>query len=1021
MLHGIIRFSLSQRLFVGIFALVTVSLGVRSWLNIPVDAFPDISPTQVKIILKAPGMTAEEVESQVTQRIETELLGIPRQSMLRSTTKYAITDITLDFQDGTDIYWARQQVNERLSKIRESLPVGLSGGVAPMSTPLSEMFMFTLSNPSLSLLELRLLLDWNVRPALRTVAGVADVNVLGGFARTYQISPQPGRLSAAGMDLEQLAAAIQSNHLNLGAGRLEQGNDVLIVRAQGLVRDLSELQNLVIKTEGDQVLRLADVAEVTIGHLSRYGAVTRDGSEAVEALVIALKNSNTSQVVEGVKETLSQLQASLPAGTEINVFYDRAKLINTAIGTISNALLQAILVVIVLLVVFLGDWRSALVVSLSLPMAALATFFLMDQLALSANLMSLGGLVIAIGMIVDSSVVVVENIVSQLAQRRGMPRLHIIYRATGDVAVPVVSGTLIILIVFSPLLTLTGLEGKLFAPVAVTIVLALFSALVISLTLVPVIASLLIRNEVLALPARIAFIQRNYLRSLRRFMDNPTPLVLLFSMLLCISLVLLFLVGKTFMPVLDEGDIIVQLEKSPTISLAASVELDKQIELALLARVPEIHQIVARTGSDEIGLDPMGLNETDIFMELNERASWRFTDKNALVGAIRQVLNEFPGINFGFTQPIQMRVGEMLTGSSGDLTIKVFGSDTAVLAALAREITATTRGLAGSVDVQTSTIEGGQLLDIDLHRELAGQFGVTTMAFARYLRSQLEGLAVAEIVDGRVRTPVVFALDAGRQKPASISELKSRLVPTPEGKAIPLGDLADVRFESGALLIEREKANRFAAVTTNVIDRDIVGFVDELEALLQQNLDLPAGYTLAFGGEFENQRRATRNLLLVIPVALLLILLILFATFQSLSKAFLILGNIPFAIMGGVIALFLSGNYLSVPASVGLIALLGVAVLNGVVMISDLEKIRPRDQDLWLRVQSGAARRLRPILMTATTAMFGLMPLAFSTGPGAELQKPLAIVVIGGLFSSTITTLYLLPLFYALLERRVHD
>ena len=1021
MLAAVIRFSLTQRLFVGILVLAVMVLGVRAWLNLPVDAFPDISPTQVKIILKAPGMTAEEVEQQVTQLIETELLGIPDQQMLRSTTKYAITDITLDFREGTDIYWARQQVNERLANVRDSLPEGISGGVAPMSTPLSEMFMFTVENPRLSLMERRHLLDWEIRPALRTVEGVADVNVLGGYARTYQVSPLPAAMAQAGISMSQLEQVIRDNNLNLGAGRLEQGNDTLIVRTEGRIDNLEQLTNLVVKVDGRHIYRLDDVAEIGIGYLARYGAVTRDGEETTEALIIALKNSNTAHVVAGVKRKLEELEPTLPPGTIINVFYDRATLIDTAINTISNALFQAIVIVVVLLAVFLGNIRAAVVVSLSLPLAALATFYLMSLAGLSANLMSLGGLVIAIGMIVDSSVVVVENVVTQLAEKKGLPRLHLIYRACKDVAAPVVSGTVIVLIVFSPLLTLTGLEGKLFTPVAITIVFAMFAALVLALTVVPIIASLLLTEDAARVPRWVIKLQAGYQRSLEQVMAQPRYLLAFFAVLLVLSGVMFNFTGKTFMPVLDEGDIIVQLEKSPNISLSASVALDEQIERALLERIPEIRQIVARTGSDEIGLDPMSLNETDIFMELKPVSQWRFDSKEALIDDIRQVLLQYPGINFGFTQPIQMRISEMLTGSSGDLSVKIFGNDIAQLARLAEEVAAITRAVAGSVDVQTSSIDGGQFLSVDVHTEVAQRFAMSTAEFARYLRTQLEGAQVSEIIEGKKRTPIMFAIDpTGSQALTTVNALQQRIVVMPDGRQVPLLELADVGYREGPFLVERERGNRFAVVTSNVAGRDIVGFVDELAMVLGKELALPTGYSLEFGGEFENQQRATRNLLLVIPAALLLITIILFSTFGSMTQAVLILGNIPFAIMGGLIALFVTGEYLSVPASVGLIALLGVAVLNGVVMVSYFEQTRLSVRDVSQRIVQGSARRLRPVLMTATTAMFGLMPLVFATGPGAEIQKPLAIVVIGGLFSSTITTLYLLPLFYYYMERRRH-
>lgn len=1016
MLAQVVRFSLIQRVFVSVVTAVLCVLGWRAWLQLPIDAFPEISPTQVKLILKAPGMTAEEIERQVTQRLETELLGIPHQRMLRSTTKYAITDITLDFEEGTDIYWARQQVSERLTAVRDELPASVEGGVAPMSTPLSEMFMFTLENPRLSLTERRRLLDWEVRPALRAVPGVADVNILGGYARTFQLTPRPGVMAAAGLSLEALTEIIQQNNHNVGLGRLEQGNDTLIVRAQGRPEDLPELEQMVVASGASGTWRLGDVAEVSIGHLTRYGAVTRNGEETTQGLVIALKDSNTGEVVEGVKKALAALEPTLPAGSHFNVFYDRSQLIETAIGTISSALIQAVLLVIVLLAVFLGNLRAALVVSLSLPLSALATFLLMSLTGLSANLMSLGGLVIAIGMLVDASVVVVENIVTRLASNPGLPRLHVILRASRDVAVPVVSGTAIVIIVFSPLLTLSGLEGKLFTPVAMTIVFAMISALVLALTIVPILASVLLGGRASAMPGYMQKLQLVYRSSLERVIARPAPLAGGLLLVLALSAVLFAFTGRTFMPVLDEGDIIVQLEKSPSISLAASVALDRQVEQALLAEVPEIRQIVARTGSDELGLDPMGLNETDVFMELAPADHWRFGSKAELVAAIREVLHGFPGINFGFTQPIQMRVSEMLTGSSGDLSVKIFGEDLAVLARLAQETAQATRELEGAVDVQSAVTEGGKFLVIEPLQAIARAEGLDISQLASRLKSQLEGVPVSEIIQGRERVPVVYAPQPGA-RPGSVHEIEGQLVQLPSGQLAPLTEIAQVSYREGPLLIEREQGRRFAVVTTNIQGRDTLGFVEELQKRLDTDLTLPTGFAIEFGGEFENQQRATRSLMLVVPGALLLILIILFATFQSLRLAGLILGNIPFALMGGIIALFVTGEYLSVPASVGLIALLGIAVLNGVVMVSHFEQSRGR-RDLATRVLEGAGSRLRPVLMTASTALFGLLPLVFATGPGAEIQKPLAIVVIGGLFTSTLTTLYLLPAAYSFLERK---
>lgn len=1016
MLTSVIRFSLTQRLFVLIVALILMLAGARAWFAIPLDAFPDISPTQVKIILKAPGMTPEEIEAQITVPIETELLGIPQQSILRSTTKYAISDITLDFEEGTDIYWARQQVSERLSAVWDSFPEGVSGGVAPMSTPLSEIFMFSLENPNLSLLERRQLLEWEIRPLLRTVPGVADVNILGGYAKSFSISPNPAAMAAAGVSFAALQQAIVENNHNEGAGKLTIGTDTIIVRSEGRIDDIDELKQLVIKADNAKVYRLQDLADIQIGHLARYGAVTKDGNETAEALIIALKDANTAQVVNNIKEKLAQISLTLPEGSQINTFYDRANLINTAIETISNALFEAVVLVIVLLALFLGNVRAALVVSLSLPLAALFTFLMMDHFNLSANLMSLGGLVIAIGMLVDSSVVVVENMVNLIATKQRLPRLHLIFRATKDVAIPVVSGTVIVIIVFSPLLTLSGLEGKLFTPVAITIVFAMLSALVLSLTVIPVIASYLVNEKAAKEPKAVEKLKHLYLGSLKACFGWQKPFMLTAFSLLIVSLGLFSLVGKTFMPTLDEGDIILQLEKSPSISLDASIAIDKQIQQTLLSQIPEIKQMVARTGADEIGLDPMGLNETDVFLELAPRSEWRFATKEQLIDAIRTVLLKYPGVNFNFTQPIQMRVSEMLTGSIGDVAIKVFGNDIETLGKLTGEIEQLVTATQGSVDVKMAMIEGSPFINLTLDNELARGFGMSTMEFARYLKSQLEGVVVTEVLQGKKRTPVLIANNQAQI--SNINELQNQLLVMPDHSLKRLSDVAVLSYKQGPILIEREQGNRFSVITTNVQGRDIVGFVEELNSKIAKEIKLPSGYSVSFGGEFENQQRATSNLLLVIPIAIALITLILFTTFGSLAKSGLILANVPFAMMGGIVSLYLSGEYLSVPASVGFIALLGVAVLNGVVMVSYYEQTKYLFGSLRERVEQGAARRLRPILMTATTAMFGLIPLVFASGPGAEIQKPLAIVVIGGLLTSTITTLYLLPMLYFWLEKR---
>ncbi len=986
-----------------------------AWLKLPVDAFPDISPTQVNVIIKASGMTASEIEAQITQPIETELLGIPNQSILRSTTKYAITSITLDFEEGTDIYWARQQVTERLNNIWANLPAVAQGGLAPMSTPLSEMFMFTIENPNLSLSERKHLLDWQIRPALRTVNGVADVNVLGGYTRTVQFAPDNSRLLAYNISLTDIEQKLSDTHMNGSVGRMQIGNDSVIIRTQGRAMDLDALANFVIAYQNGIAIKLKDLGRIEYGSLARYGGVTRNGQEATEALVVALKDSNTAEVVEGVTQKLASLESSLPLGTKLNVFYNRKTLIDTAVATITSALGQAVIIVIILLALFLGQIGASIVVACVIPVAVLLTFLLMQQALITANLMSLGGLVIAIGMLVDASVVIVENSVSQLSKGVNLPKLHIIYRATKSIAAPVIAGTIIVLVVFAPLLTLSGLEGKLFTPVALTIVFAMSAALVTAFTLIPVLTSYLVGQNNVKQPRYLAALQSGYKASLAKLLHFPKLLIGLTLIVLLFTLFLYTQLGKTFMPTLDEGDIIVQLEKSPTISLAASLELDKQIEKVLLEQVPEIEQIVARTGSDELGLDPMSLNETDVFMQLKPMAQWRFENKNQLENAIREVLTQFPGINFGFTQPIQMRVSEMLTGSTGTVTVKVFGDNIDTLSDVAQDIADKIHKLPGAVDIQMTLIEGGDFLSIIPRANAAASMQMSVSTLSEYLRMQVTGKQVGQLIQGKIRTPITFSGQrAGVAPITSIADLQGLLINLPNGEQVPLSKIADIQWTQGPSIIERENAQRFAVVSMNVEERDLLTFVTDIQNAVETQVNLPANYAVSYGGEFENQIRATNNLLVVIPIVIGIIVIILFSLFKSLKTAGLIMANVPFALMGGILALWVTGEYVSIPASIGFIALLGVAVLNGVVMISHFNHLEGSKLNLKQLIIEGAGDRLRPILMTATTAIFGLFPLAFASGPGAEIQKPLAIVVIGGLVSSTLITLYLLPLFYYL-------
>jgi cobalt-zinc-cadmium resistance protein CzcA len=1038
MLARLIQFALTQRLLMLLAVLLLAGGGWRAFQQTPIDAFPDVSTTQVKVIVKAPGMTPEEVESRITALVEVEMLGIPRQTMLRSIAKYALTDITVDFKEGTDIYWARQQVSERLAAVWPDLPDGVTGGIAPMTTPLGEMLMFSIEGGDLSLAEKRDLLDWTIRPALRSVPGVADVNALGGFVTTFEVVPDHARMAVFGVALADLREAIERNNRNDGAGRLDEGEEALLVRSEGAIVTLDDLANIVVGGSTEQPVRVADIAEVRRSALTRYGAVSRDGAgETVEGLVLGLRGANAREVVDGVKAKLSELTPGLPDGVEIQIFYDRGDLVDKAVHTVSKALVEATILVLVLLVLFLGDLRAALTVALILPLAALGTFILMRQFGLSANLMSLGGLAIAIGMLVDAAVVVVENIVSQLSRhggnggnhghdaegegdregvgdegghRRHLPRLHLIFRATREVSVPVASGILIIIIVFLPLLTLQGLEGKLFVPVALTIVFALASSLLLSLTVIPTLASFLLGKGGHDDPWVVRQLLRLYTPVLNWSLRNQWLVIVVALALLVGTGALYTRIGKAFMPTMDEGDLVVQLEKLPSINLDESIAIDQRVQRAIMDAVPEVRAIIARTGSDELGLDTMGLNQTDSFLVLAPREDWRFETKDALIEAIRAVLERFPGLDYAFTQPIEMRVSEMLTGVRGDLAVKVFGGDQDALNRITEEIVRVLSRIDGAQDVYTPRNEGAQYLNLVVDRMEAGRLGIDADALAALLRAQVEGLDVGTVYrEGKRRPLVIRGDEALRTSPARFKGLQ---VATPDGRSVPLSNLVTMERVEGPVALSRELGNRLAVAIANVEGRDLVGFVEEAKAAVAEQVDLPTGYWLEWGGEFENQQRAAARLALVVPVALGLIFLVLFSTFGSVRQALLVLSNIPFALIGGVVGLYITGEYLSVPASVGFIALLGIAVLNGVVMVTWFKQLQALGRPIGEVVVEGAKRRLRPVLMTASIAAFGLVPLLFATGPGSEIQRPLAIVVIGGLVSSTALTLILLPILY---------
>lgn len=1017
----LVDFALKQRLITLLAALALSAWGIYSYTKLPVDAFPDVAPVQVMVSMRAPGLAPEELESRVTAPVEIAVRGIPNLVSMRSITRYSVALMTFEFADGTDIYWARAQVSERLQEVRDQLPAGTEGGLAPIVTALGEMLMFTVTSDTLSTQEIRSLIDWTIRPRLRGLPGVADVNVLGGFVRIFEVVPSAPAMAARGITTQQLENVLATNNRNDGAGRVHEGEEALLVRSEGRIRTLEDIRNTIVTVKNGATVRISEVADVREGALPRNGVVTTNAEgEAVWTTVLGLRGANAKIVVNGVKDKLEELKPLLPNGTDIEIFYDRNDLIEKAVWTVQRVLIEAIILVVLLLVLFLGNLRAAIVVAACLPLAVLSTFVIMRLFGWSANIMSLGGLAIAIGLLVDCAVVVVENVEHRIGETKNADlktRLRITLDATKEVAVPLVSGVVIIITVFMPLLSLQGLEGRLFSPVALTIAFALGSALILSLTVIPVLAAFLLRSGAHGEPWLIRKLHAVYDPLLERSMNRPGIVFGIVCAALVLAGVAFVGVGSTFLPAMDEGTPVVSIRKYPTISVDEAAETDLLIERELKVAIPEIDRIMARAGADELGLDPASLNETDLFMTLKPRETWRGKGMTWLTDEMRKVLEKIPGISYAFAQPIDMRVQEMIIGARGDVVVKIFGDDIATLNKVARDVAAQIRQIKGATDVYALRNAGAKYFTVKIDRARAGRLGINATDVQDALRVWVDGKRLGYVLEGMVRTPVVIRGEASLR--ASPADLARTPIVIPAGGTVELSQLAEIRIEDGPIQVIREDGQRFATVLSNVEGRDLVGFVSEAQAAVKQHVSLPLGYTLDWGGQFENQQRAAARLAVVVPIALAMIFLLLYLTFGSVRQSILVFCNVPFATIGGIVALRLSGEFLSVPASVGFIALLGIAVLNGVVMVSYINDVlinylNERRGDFTLReaVMDAARRRLRPVGLTACIAALGLVPFLFATGPGSEIQKPLAIVVIGGLITATLLTLIVLPILY---------
>jgi len=1026
MINAILNFSVRQRLLVLLAALILAGSGWLSLRQIPIDAFPDVTNVQVQVLATAGGMSPPDMEKLVTRPIEIELAGLPRLAEVRSVSKIGLCVITVVFEDGVDDYFARQLVFERLSGARDKLPAGVEVQLGPISTGLGEIYQYTLvsRDKKYDATELRTIQQYIVRPILRTVPGVTDVNSFGGQVKQYQVLVKPDRLASYGITLQQVFEALEKNNANASGNFIEHGSEQYVVRGLGLVKSIQDIENIIVVTHAHAPVFVRDVADVVIGAELRQGALTVNGEgEAVAGIVLMLKGASGRDVVNGVKEKLPAIRKALPAGVELVPYYDRTDLVKKAIHTVTTALQEGAILVLIILIVLLADIRSAIIVTLVLPLAALFAFIMMRWYGLSANLMSLGGLAIGIGMMVDGAVVMVENIHRHLTGKPDKAKQHahagkteIVLYAAKEVGRPIVFGIFIIIVVFLPLFTLQGFEGKMFSPLAFTISFALLGSLILSLTLVPMLCTVFLKQAPQEHdPWHIRWLKNIYLVLLQPCVRHPWLVVIPALLALVGALALVPRIGTEFLPTLDEGAISIKLARLPSISLPQSIELAGRVE-RIVKQFPEVIDVVSRTGRADIASDPEGVDASDVTVTLKPREQWTTAKtKDELVEKMRAAVAQVPGVAASFTQPIALRVDELVSGVKSAIGIKIFGDDLDVLKVKAEALARVLGKVRGAADINVEKVSGLAYLQIEIDRDKLARYGINVADVQEVVETAIGGKEATKIYEGQK----VFGLAVRFPESArsDVSPIRQILIASPQGALIPLGQLAHVYVTEGPAQISREMAQRRIVVECNVTDRDIGGFVKESQSKIDAAVKLPPGYYLTWGGQFENQQRAMRRFSIVVPITIAAIFLLLFGSFNSVKQALLIILNIPFALIGGILALLIGGFNMSVSASVGFIALFGVAVLNGIVMVSYFNELRREGIPIESAVLKGAVLRLRPVLITASVAALGLVPMLFATGPGSEIQKPLAAVVIGGLISSTLLTLFMLPALYKVFER----
>jgi cobalt-zinc-cadmium resistance protein CzcA len=1027
MIESLIRAALKQRLIVVVLALALMAAGIFAVKKLSVDAFPDVTNVQVLIATQATGRSPEEVERFITVPLETSMTGLPGLTEMRSLNKNSLSLITLVFTESTDVYFARQLVMERLMEVMDKMPQGVTPVLGPVSTGLGEVYQYTLDKPTdgkkeltqAELTERRAVQDWVVRPLLRGIPGVAEINSQGGYVKQYQALVNPDRMNHYGLKLQDVYTALARNNANSGGGILPHYAEQYLIRGVGLIQNLDDIRGIVLKEQNGVPVYMRDVAEVQLGHEVRVGALIKNGeTEAVGGIVMMMRAGNAKEVVSRIKERVKEVNAKgmLPGGLQITPFYDRSELVDAALHTVVKVLIEGIILVIVILFLFLGDVRSSLIVVGTLILTPLITFMAMNYYGISANLMSLGGLAIAIGLMVDGSVVVVENAFHQLGHRPGESKVRVVLEAATEVGTPVLFGVGIIILVFLPLMTLQGMEGKMFAPLALTIAIALFVSLVLSLTLSPVLCSYMLKGGSGEDTRMIKAMKRPYISMLNWTLANEKKTIMAACAVFVGAILIVPFLGTSFIPEMKEGSIVPGINRVPNISLEESIKMESAAMRLIMEKVPGVKSAVSGVGRGESPADPQGQNESSPIISLKPRSEWpKGWTQDDIAETMRKVLIEgLPGVQVVMAQPISDRVDELLTGVRSDVAVKVFGDDMVLLKTKADEIAKIAGTVRGSADLRVEKVSGQQYLNITVDRQAIARQGINAADIHDVIETAVGGKVATEIFEGQRRFSAAVRYPESFRN--NVDAIGNILVTSPNGSRVALRDLAKIEIRDGPAQISRELAKRRIVVGVNVKDRDLGGFVAELQQVLDQQLKLPDGYYLEYGGQFQNMERALGHLKVIIPITIGAIFFLLFLLFNSLRYATMIIMVLPFASIGGIIALFVTGEYLSVPASVGFIALWGIAVLNGVVLVSYIRSLRDEGMSQLEAIVQGCKQRFRPVMMTATVAMLALVPFLFATGPGSEIQRPLAIVVIGGLITSTLLTLVVVPTLYRKFE-----